>query len=68
MANGRGIFVLFILLGGGGGGGFLKKGLHASPNKKRGVSHCGLAIYILKSILRQKENDRKTQIFHHSKI
>jgi hypothetical protein len=61
------LFCLFYW-GGGGGGGFYKTGYMLAPNKTRGVSHCGLAIYILKSILRQKENDRKTQIFHHSKI
>jgi hypothetical protein len=32
------------------------------------VTHCDLAIYIKKSILRQKKNYRNTQIFHHPEI
>jgi hypothetical protein len=35
--------------------------------KQGGVSHCGLAIYILK-YLKAKEEFLKTQIFHHAKI
>jgi hypothetical protein len=38
------------------------------PALTRGVLHCGLAIYILKSILKAKEELWKTQIFHHAKI
>jgi predicted YcjX-like family ATPase len=39
---------LFCWGGGGGGGGFLLIGQKAYPNKTRGVSHCGLAIYFKK--------------------
>jgi putative sterol carrier protein len=35
--------------------------------KKRGVSHCGLAIYIEK-YLKAKEKIMETQIFHYAKI
>jgi hypothetical protein len=36
-------------------------------NKTRGVSHCGLAIYI-KKYIKAKEKVMKIQIFHHAKI
>jgi hypothetical protein len=36
------------------------------PWKTRGVSHCGLAIYI-KKYLKAKEEVWKIQIFHHAK-
>jgi Na+-translocating ferredoxin:NAD+ oxidoreductase RnfC subunit len=35
--------------------------------KQRGVSHCGLAIYI-ETYLKCKRRIMKTQIFHHAKI
>ncbi len=39
------------------------------PIKQRGVSHCGLANYILKKILTQKKNYENSNIvFHHAKI
>jgi hypothetical protein len=34
----------------------------------RGVSHCGLAIYIKKKYLKAKRRILETQIFHHAKI
>jgi hypothetical protein len=38
------------------------------PNKQRDVSHCGLAIYILKMYLNPKRRRiMETQIFHHAK-
>jgi hypothetical protein len=37
------------------------------PNKTKGVSYCGLAIYI-KKYLKAKKKIMKTQIFHHAKI
>jgi hypothetical protein len=36
--------------------------------KEEKKSHCGLCHLNLKSILRQKKNYQKTQIFHHAKI
>jgi hypothetical protein len=36
-------------------------------NKTRGVSHCGLAIYILK-VSKGKRRIMEIQIFHHAKI
>jgi hypothetical protein len=49
---------------------FPKGGKESVPNKTtrtRGVSHCGLAIYI-KKYLKAKEELWKIQIFHHAKI
>jgi hypothetical protein len=43
------------------------KKFHRVTDKTRGVSHCGLAIYILK-YLKAKAEFLKTQIFHHAKI
>jgi hypothetical protein len=37
------------------------------PKQTRGVSHCGLAIYI-KSYVKAKRRIMETQIFHHAKI
>jgi hypothetical protein len=34
----------------------------------RGMSHCGLAIYMKKYHLKAKEEFMETQIFHHAKI
>jgi hypothetical protein len=36
-------------------------------DQTRGVSHCGLAVYI-KWYLKAKEEFLETQIFHHTKI
>jgi hypothetical protein len=40
--------------------------------KQRGVSHCGLAIYIKKSLLKNNNNNNnkimEIQIFHHTKM
>jgi hypothetical protein len=43
------------------------KKFHRGKDKTRSVSHCGLAIYILK-YLKAKEEFLKTQIVHHAKI
>jgi hypothetical protein len=40
--------------------------LQALPPLTRGVSHCGLAIYI-KKYLKAKEEIMEIQIFHHAK-
>jgi hypothetical protein len=40
--------------------------LWVGPKQTRGVSHCGLAIYI-KMYLNAKEEIMETQIFHHAK-
>jgi len=37
-------------------------------NSIKGVSHCSLAIYILKKYVKAKERIMKTQIFHHAKM
>jgi hypothetical protein len=39
----------------------------AAATTRRGVSHCGLAIYIKKVCLKEKRRIMETQIFHHAK-
>jgi hypothetical protein len=39
-----------------------------SKTKTRGVSHFGLAIYIIKKYLKAKRRIMKTQIFHNARI
>jgi hypothetical protein len=38
------------------------------PSTTRGVSHCGLAIYIKEYLSEGKRRIRKTQIFHQAKL
>jgi hypothetical protein len=45
----------------------IHKNTHQSKKNKRGVWHCGLAIYI-KKYLKAKEELWKLKIFHHAKI